>query len=298
MTVKKSLIDVLVINIGNRSGNAMREFECAAPIISDALREVSEQQMFVGFEMEDGKNDINNNDGLFKKNALDRIAKGSGEINVVFLVTNFASARTEMARKFIHTIQKAVGKKENTFLYHITFDMLEEFKKMENGFCGEHMVSEIAALSNETLPCLCDCSQTTFTIGYRRLAELMSRIIGEDLSEKKFPNYNWEMLSSIALHINRESFNMRSERIGTIPKYQFGEDGMPIIDQEMINQFSLNWSKWESNHPKAILKKVIYSCPHCSCDLDLWDFYERPNIIKCSRCGGLADAKGTDLLKK
>ena len=59
--------------------------------------------------------------------------------------------------------------------------------------------------------------------GCKRLVDLMNRILGMDLLEDEFPNYNMEELQKIAWNINRENFNSGSVRKSSIPKY-------PIID--------------------------------------------------------------------
>ncbi len=68
------------------------------------------------------------------------------------------------------------------------------------------------------------------TAGMIRLMEMMNRIMGFDLPERKFPNYNARELRQLAWHVCRENFNNFQSRRGAIPKYKIGENGRPVFN--------------------------------------------------------------------
>ena len=68
------------------------------------------------------------------------------------------------------------------------------------------------------------------TAGMKRLMEMMNRIMGADLPDKKFPNFSEDELRQLAWHVCRENFNSMSVRKGAIPKYQIGENGRPVFN--------------------------------------------------------------------
>jgi hypothetical protein len=67
------------------------------------------------------------------------------------------------------------------------------------------------------------------TAGFERLVDFMNRVVGVDLPAEEFPNYCTDEVRRIAWHINRESFNAFSEKVGSIPKYTIGSNGRPIF---------------------------------------------------------------------
>lgn len=61
-----------------------------------------------------------------------------------------------------------------------------------------------------------------------RLVELINRIMGCDLPDKKFPDYSFNDLKKIAWNISRENFNTFGARDGAIPKYKI-KNGRPVF---------------------------------------------------------------------
>ena len=265
--------------------------------VANGLGTALQRGMFAGLELEALENC--KKDGGFTLRAVRVIKEGFGDPAIIFVVTDFRSARTEGTKNFIGTIRETAGKEENAFVYHIILDMLGEFQQMKHGFYGFRggkMGSEAEALQLGALPCLCNCEQITYTMGFRRLADLIGRIIGSDIPEETFPNYDRDMLCRISWHINRENFNEGKPRIAAIPKYQFGEDGKPVITNEMLSQFQMNWKQWEANCPEIVVKEE-YVCPHCQRQMTnhcSWWSSER-RIIKCHLCGNLCNASKTGL---
>lgn len=71
------------------------------------------------------------------------------------------------------------------------------------------------------------------TAGGARLTDFIYRIMGYDLKNDSFPNYDFETLKKMAWHIKKESFNSCSRKEGAIPKYAFDETGKPIFDPRL-----------------------------------------------------------------
>ena len=61
-----------------------------------------------------------------------------------------------------------------------------------------------------------------------RLIELMNRLMGYDLPDKKFPDYSLGDVKKIAWNVSREDFNTFGKRKDCVPKYKI-KDGKPVF---------------------------------------------------------------------
>lgn len=166
--------------------------------------------------------DLTEDSGWLKGN-IDRLLKTGGRY-AFFLILKWDFIENDPALRFIKNLEKLRGQENGHRLYKIISDDMElaSWPGTQSGF-GK-LEEDARGLG---LPCFCRTQMNV--IGTKRCATLMERIMGYDLPDKSFPDYDEAMLWKIALRINRENFNKRNPRKGAIPKYGFGADGLPDL---------------------------------------------------------------------